>query len=98
MLTRLIYRYVDINRIWDRISKVLICLTDAALNVYFSRAVKNRLVRRHGLVKYARVASFTDKLMVVSVLMDVSSNNYYGEKKERRKCAANMTLKYRSCS
>lgn len=72
ILTQLIYRYVDVNKIWDRISKILICLVDAALNVYFSRAVKNRLVRRHGLVKYARVASHTDRLMVISVLMDVS--------------------------
>ncbi|RYP91773.1 hypothetical protein DL770_002117 [Monosporascus sp. CRB-9-2] len=63
--------YVDVNRIWDRMSKVLICLVDAGLNWYFSRTVKNRLVKQHGLVKYRRIVGYTNKLMIVSVLMDV---------------------------
>ncbi|KAI1084232.1 hypothetical protein F5B20DRAFT_593349 [Whalleya microplaca] len=63
--------YVDINKYWDRTSKCLICVVDAGLNWYFSRTVKKRLVQQHGLVKYAPLASFNDKLMVVSILMDV---------------------------
>ncbi|KAI0117444.1 hypothetical protein F4814DRAFT_287381 [Daldinia grandis] len=63
--------YVDINKYWDRISKCLILIVDAALNYYFSRTVKKRLVEQHGLVKYAPLAKFNDKLMVVSILMDV---------------------------
>ncbi|KAI2776514.1 hypothetical protein F4815DRAFT_449188 [Daldinia loculata] len=63
--------YVDINKYWDRISKCLILLVDAALNYYFSRSVKKRLVEQHGLVKYAPLAKFNDKLMVISILMDL---------------------------
>ncbi|OTA99544.1 hypothetical protein M426DRAFT_325013 [Hypoxylon sp. CI-4A] len=63
--------YVNINKYWDRISKCLICLVDAALNYYFSRTVRKRLVEQHGLRKYKPLASFNDKLMVVSILMDI---------------------------
>ncbi|KAI8958590.1 hypothetical protein F5Y11DRAFT_335865 [Daldinia sp. FL1419] len=63
--------YVDINKYWDRTSKCLILVVDAALNFYFSRTVRKRLVEQHGLVKYAPLAKFNDKLMVVSILMDV---------------------------
>lgn len=65
-------RYVQVNEIWDRISKALILLVDAGLNYYFLRTVKRRLVLRHGLTKYAPLVSFNAKLMVVSILMDVS--------------------------
>ncbi|KAI1477705.1 hypothetical protein K445DRAFT_321957 [Daldinia sp. EC12] len=63
--------YVDINKYWDRTSKCLILVVDALLNYYFSRTVRKRLVQQHGLVKYAPLAKFNDKLMVISVLMDV---------------------------
>ncbi|KAI1774328.1 hypothetical protein F4818DRAFT_419642 [Hypoxylon cercidicola] len=63
--------YVDINRYWDRTSKCLICVVDAGLNFYFSRTVRKRLVEQHGLVKYRPLANFNDKLMVVSILMDI---------------------------
>ncbi|KAK8926772.1 hypothetical protein H634G_10001 [Metarhizium anisopliae BRIP 53293] len=62
--------YVQVNEIWDRISKALILLVDAGLNYYFLRTVKRRLVLRHGLTKYAPLVSFNAKLMVVSILMD----------------------------
>lgn len=68
-------RYVRINEIWDRISKILILLVDAGLNYYFLRTVKRRLVMQHGLSKYAPLVSFNAKLMVVSILMDVSSQS-----------------------
>ncbi|KAI1465827.1 uncharacterized protein F4812DRAFT_113792 [Daldinia caldariorum] len=63
--------YVEINKYWDRTSKCLICVVDALLNYYFSRTVRKRLVEQHGLVKYAPLAKFNDKLMVVSILMDI---------------------------
>ncbi|XXG99743.1 hypothetical protein Hte_006084 [Hypoxylon texense] len=63
--------YVQINKYWDRVSKCLICVVDAGLNYYFSRTVRKRLVQQHGLVKYRPLASFNDKLMVVSILMDI---------------------------
>lgn len=65
-------RYVDINRIWDRTSKVLICLVDAGLNYHFLRVVKQRLVEQYGLMKYEPLVGFNARLMIVSVLLDVS--------------------------
>ncbi|KFG80254.1 hypothetical protein MANI_011225 [Metarhizium anisopliae] len=62
--------YVDINRVWDRISKILILLVDAGLNYYFLRTVKRRLILQHALTKYTPLVSFNAKLMVLSVCMD----------------------------
>jgi hypothetical protein len=63
--------YVQINKYWDRTSKALICIVDAVLNYWFLRIVKQRLVRYHGLKKYARLVSFNARLMVLSVSMDI---------------------------
>ena len=67
------YSLVDINTYWDRTSKVIILVVDAGLNYYFLRTVKERLVKYHGLTKYAPLVSFNAKLMVVSIAMDVST-------------------------
>jgi hypothetical protein len=64
--------FVKINNVWDKISKVLILIVDAALNWYFLRTVKIRLVKQHGLTKYRPLISFNAKLMVLSIGMDVS--------------------------
>lgn len=64
--------YVEINRVWDRVSKSLICLVDAWLNWYFLKNVKVRLVEQAGLLKYQPLVDFNTKLMVLSVLSDVS--------------------------
>ncbi|KAI1498237.1 hypothetical protein F5X99DRAFT_432202 [Biscogniauxia marginata] len=63
--------YVRINEIWDRMSKFLICIVDGGLNWYFLRGVKQRLLKQHGLMKYKPLVSFTARLMVVSILMDL---------------------------
>ncbi|KAH7079771.1 hypothetical protein FB567DRAFT_128730 [Paraphoma chrysanthemicola] len=62
--------FVDINQIWDKISKVLILIVDAGLNWYFLRTVKTRLVKQHGLTKYQPLIGFNAKLMVLSIAMD----------------------------
>ncbi|KAK4092421.1 hypothetical protein Purlil1_3042 [Purpureocillium lilacinum] len=62
--------FVDINTVWDRISKILILLVDAGLNYYFLRTVKRRLIVQHALTKYAPLVSFNAKLMVLSICMD----------------------------
>ncbi|KAH9872694.1 hypothetical protein J1614_005088 [Plenodomus biglobosus] len=62
--------FVRINRVWDKISKVLILIVDAWLNWYFLKTVKTRLVQQHGLTKYAPLVGFNAKLMVVSIGMD----------------------------
>lgn len=64
--------YVEINKYWDRISKVIICLIDAGLNYYFLRIVKQRLLDQYGLMKYAPLVTFNARLMFISVLLDVS--------------------------
>ncbi|KAK3934369.1 hypothetical protein QBC46DRAFT_427607 [Diplogelasinospora grovesii] len=64
------HTFVRINEYWDRTSKVLILLVDAGLNYYFLRTVKIRLVKQHGLVKYAPLVGFNAKLMVLSIMMD----------------------------
>ncbi|PVH95975.1 hypothetical protein DM02DRAFT_599949 [Periconia macrospinosa] len=63
--------FVQINAIWDKISKIIILVVDAGLNWYFLRTVQNRLVNQHGLTKYQPLVGFNAKLMVVSILMDV---------------------------
>jgi len=62
--------FVDINNVWDKISKVIILIVDAGLNWYFLRTVKIRLVQQHGLTKYAPLVGFNGKLMVLSIAMD----------------------------
>lgn len=62
--------FVNINNIWDKISKVLILIVDAGLNWYFLHVVKVRLVQQHNLIKYKPLISFNAKLMVLSVAMD----------------------------
>lgn len=70
-------RYVEINEYWDRISKVIICIVDAGLNYWFLRTVQMRLVKHHGLVKYAPLIRFNSQLMVVSIAMDVGVPSDY---------------------
>ncbi|KAK8095257.1 uncharacterized protein PG998_014481 [Apiospora kogelbergensis] len=63
--------FVEANKYWDKISKFLICFIDVGLNWYFLRIVKQRLVKYYGLKKYAPLAAFNAKLMVLSVGMDI---------------------------
>ncbi|KAB8233954.1 hypothetical protein ETB97_003281 [Aspergillus alliaceus] len=64
------HTYVLINRYWDPMSKVLICVVDACLNVWFLRVVRVRLIRETGLKKYGPLVRFNVRMMIVSVLMD----------------------------
>ncbi|KAK8126566.1 uncharacterized protein PG998_002325 [Apiospora kogelbergensis] len=62
---------VEINKVWDRITKVLILVLDAGLNAWFVSVVKKRLVKQHRLVKYKPLITFTNQMMVIAILMDV---------------------------
>ncbi|PSN61735.1 hypothetical protein BS50DRAFT_603884 [Corynespora cassiicola Philippines] len=64
------HRYVFINEIWDRIEKVLYLMIDAALNWYFLKVVKANLIN-NGLQKYYRLLRFNQRIIVLSLLMDV---------------------------
>ncbi|KAF4451275.1 hypothetical protein F53441_5696 [Fusarium austroafricanum] len=63
--------FVTINKYWDRMSKILICLIDAGLNWHFLRIVQQRLLKESRLTKYKPLVSFNAKLMIVSVAMDI---------------------------
>ena len=68
---------MDINKYWDRASKFLIMIVDAALNIYFIKTVRSRLLKRSGLMKYKPLANFNEKMMAVSVCMDVSGQIFH---------------------
>ncbi|KAK0112891.1 hypothetical protein ONS95_014612 [Cadophora gregata] len=62
-------RYININEIWDRCEKCIYLLVDGALNYYFIRIVKSRLVHQ-GLIKYDRLVHFNQGIVVLSLSMD----------------------------
>ncbi|KAK6841222.1 hypothetical protein PG987_002082 [Apiospora arundinis] len=62
---------VEINKVYDRITKVLILILDAGLNGWFVHVVKQRLVKQHRLVKYQPLIRFTNQMMLIAVMMDV---------------------------
>ncbi|KAL1605542.1 hypothetical protein SLS59_003344 [Nothophoma quercina] len=64
------HKYHVINEYWDRIEKFLYLLVDAALNWYFLKTVKANLIS-NGLTKYNRLVRFNQRIVVVSLLMDV---------------------------
>ncbi|KAK6004206.1 hypothetical protein QM012_009056 [Aureobasidium pullulans] len=63
--------FVNINKYWDRLSKVLIMLVDAFLNWYFVYVVRARLVKYHGLRKYKPLIGYYTRLGLISVAMDL---------------------------
>ncbi|KAI8938180.1 hypothetical protein NX059_005845 [Plenodomus lindquistii] len=63
-------KWVRFNTYWDRAEKVVYLFVDAALNVYFIRVVRENLVR-NGLYKYDRLVQFNQRIIVVSMLMDI---------------------------
>ncbi|KAH0610103.1 uncharacterized protein H6S33_012649 [Morchella sextelata] len=62
-------RYLAINAIWDRIEKVILLVIDAALNWYFVRVVRQRLVSQ-GHTKYDKLVAFNIRIITVSLAMD----------------------------
>lgn len=67
-LTRSRYHYI--NEWWDRVEKGLYLIVDAMLNWYFLRTVKSNLIN-NGLTKYNKLVRFNQKMVIVSLLMDV---------------------------
>ncbi|CAE6442984.1 unnamed protein product [Rhizoctonia solani] len=63
-------RYHDINVWWDRTEKCLYLVTDAILNYMFIRSIKQRLLKV-GLKKYDKLVKFNEKIIAVSLAMDV---------------------------
>jgi hypothetical protein len=63
-------KYHTINEYWDRIEKGLYLIVDAALNWYFLKTVKANLIS-NGLTKYNKLVRFNQRIVVLSLLMDV---------------------------
>ncbi|KAF2141496.1 uncharacterized protein K452DRAFT_40231 [Aplosporella prunicola CBS 121167] len=61
--------YIEVNEVWDKITKVLIGLNDACLNFYFIQQVRKRLIA-NGLQKYTALANFNTRIILISVGMD----------------------------
>lgn len=64
------HKYEIINEYWDRTEKCLYLLVDAALNWYFLKTVKANLIS-NGLTKYNKLVQFNQRIVMVSLLMDV---------------------------
>ncbi|RYP37119.1 hypothetical protein DL767_003073 [Monosporascus sp. MG133] len=62
--------YIHINEVWDRVEKVIFCLIDASLNLYFIYLVRSRLIAG-GLDKYTSLYRFNLAMIGVSVSLDV---------------------------
>ncbi|CAE6382430.1 unnamed protein product [Rhizoctonia solani] len=63
-------KFHDINIWWDRTEKCLYLVTDAILNFIFIRSIKQRLLKL-GLKKYDKLVKFNEKIIAVSLAMDV---------------------------
>jgi hypothetical protein len=75
-------RFTQINASWDPASKVIILFVDAALNIFFIQSVKKRLVKYHGLTKYAALVTFNARLLV-SICMDVGNTKRCNHQRSR---------------
>ncbi|CAJ2512656.1 Uu.00g007750.m01.CDS01 [Anthostomella pinea] len=62
--------YINVNEVWDRVEKVIFCLIDASLNLYFIYLVRSKLIS-NGLAKYNRVFRFNLAIIACSVSLDV---------------------------
>ncbi|KAK8140158.1 hypothetical protein PG984_000224 [Apiospora sp. TS-2023a] len=63
--------FVKINKLYDRVPKVLILLLDVGLNWWFVSVAKQRLVKEDQLDEYKPLVKFTNWMMLISILMDV---------------------------
>ncbi|KAI0018499.1 hypothetical protein F4780DRAFT_781344 [Xylariomycetidae sp. FL0641] len=63
-------QFVTINEYWDRIEKVIFCLIDVTLNLYFIYSVRSRLIA-NGLKKYNKLFYFNLAMIALSMSLDV---------------------------
>jgi hypothetical protein len=62
-------RYIQINKVWDRVEKCIYLVVDAGLNTLFIRVVKERLVDR-GLDRYKPLVRHNQRLILLSIGCD----------------------------
>jgi hypothetical protein len=63
-------RWTAIGIAWDRTEKSIFLVLDLALNWYFLRTVKTNLIT-NGITKYKKLVRFNERIIVLSLLMDV---------------------------
>ncbi|THU78601.1 hypothetical protein K435DRAFT_737515 [Dendrothele bispora CBS 962.96] len=64
------HHFIWLNHWWDRFEKSVYLILDAVLNAIFIRTVKKRLVD-HGLTKYDKIVTFNQRIIFLSIAMDV---------------------------
>lgn len=64
--------WIHINQIWDRVEKVIFCLVDGGLNLYFVYLVRTMLIE-YGLTKYKIIFRWNLAMIFLSLSLDVSS-------------------------
>ena len=62
--------FVEVNRVWDRTEKAIFATIDLALNIYFMRLVKSKLVAS-GLAQYNLVYKYNIAMVCISISLDV---------------------------
>ncbi|KAK7999109.1 hypothetical protein PG991_014784 [Apiospora marii] len=62
--------FVNFNRIWDPLEKIMFLIIDLGLNITFIRLVKNRLIA-NGLTKYDKLLSGNLALVAINISLDV---------------------------
>ncbi|KAI1343167.1 hypothetical protein F5Y15DRAFT_225771 [Xylariaceae sp. FL0016] len=62
--------WIVTNEIWDRVEKVIFCLIDASLNLYFIYLVRSKLIA-NGLTKYNKLFRFNLFIIAISMSLDV---------------------------
>ncbi|KAK8063338.1 hypothetical protein PG996_007990 [Apiospora saccharicola] len=62
--------FINFNRIWDPIEKIMFLIIDLGLNITFIRLVKNRLIA-NGLTKYDKLLSGNLALVAINISLDV---------------------------
>ncbi|KAH4915388.1 hypothetical protein HBI67_077200 [Parastagonospora nodorum] len=63
-------RWTKIGIVWDRTEKSIFLVLDLALNWYFLRTVRTNLIT-NGITKYKQLVRFNERIIVLSLLMDV---------------------------
>ena len=63
--------YVNINKIWDRLEKVIFLLVDTSLSLYFVMLIRRNLID-NGLTKYMPLYRFNLFMVGCSIALDVS--------------------------
>jgi arginase family enzyme len=55
---------------WDRTEKCIFLVLDLGLNWYFLKTVRTNLIS-NGIIKYKKLVKFNERIIVLSLLMDV---------------------------